>query len=107
MLTYRTTAQVLEILGDDNRWFCSKFYSRPVTEPDTLARYFCENGGAADFAARWDEAMGATNRWFCSERHGYEVNDEQILWEYYTEQQLIISGQAGSKRARSAMLSSF
>jgi len=80
---YRIEAQIAEILGDDNRWFCSQHHDREVTDPETLALYFCRQGGAGDFARRWNDAMGRDNRWFCSEMYNQPITDEQILWEYY------------------------
>src|SRR4051812_7487811 len=79
----RIEAQIAEILGPVNRWFCSQSYKREITDRETLARYFCKNGGAKDFGRRWNEAMGRDNRWFCSELYGQPITDEQVLWEYY------------------------
>jgi hypothetical protein len=93
-MKYRALAQLAEILGNDNRWFCSQHYKRPITDERTLCRYFCDQGGAADFAQRWDEAMGPQNRWFCSERYGRQVTDERILWVYYMARHLEACGQA-------------
>lgn len=82
-MTFRLRMQLAEILGPDNRWFCAQFYNRRVDDPDTLAEHFCKNGGAADFARRFNEAMGKDNRWFCSEHYGREITDPVVLWRYY------------------------
>jgi hypothetical protein len=83
MMLFRTRVQLAEVLGTDNRWFCSQFYAREITDPETLMRYFIEQGGAADFARRFDEAMGELNRWYCSEHHRKPIGDPATLWKYY------------------------
>ena len=82
-MTFRLRMQLAEILGHDNRWYCAQFYGRRIDDPDTLAEHFCKNGGAADFARRYDEAMGEDNRWFCAQFYGREITDVVILWRYY------------------------
>src|SRR5688572_17893930 len=81
--SFRLRMQLAEILGADNRYFCSKHYGRQVNDPDLLTAYFCKNGGAIDFARRFNEAMGPDNRWYCSEFHGRDIADPVILWRYY------------------------
>jgi hypothetical protein len=79
----RLRLQQAEVLGPDNRWFCSQSHGRPIDQPELLWCYFIRSGGAADFARRWNEAMSAANRWFCSESHGRAIADEETLWAYY------------------------
>jgi hypothetical protein len=82
-MTDRTLMQVAEALGPVNRWYCSQFCGREVSDPEVLVRYFVRSGGAADFARRWDEAMGLENRWYCSEFYGRDVREPRVLWGYY------------------------
>jgi hypothetical protein len=83
-MNVRTRKQLAEALGSVNRWYCSQAYGCTVTDPETLLRYFIKNGGAHDFAVRYEQAMGAVNRWYCSEFYSREINDPDILWNYYT-----------------------
>lgn len=82
-MNFRFKAQIAEVLGHVNRWYCSNFYCTCVDDPDKLAEYFVRTGGAEDFARRYREAMGEVNRWYCSQFHRHDVRDEQMLWEYY------------------------
>jgi hypothetical protein len=82
-MSFRLRMQLAEALGPVNRWFCSQFYRRPISDPETLMLYFIRSGGAADFAKRYAEAVGPVNRWFCSEFHHREINDPAVLWCYY------------------------
>jgi hypothetical protein len=93
MTKHRARAQITEIDSADNRWFCSQHFGRKVTDFQTLCRYFCDYGGAADFAERWDEAMGRDNRWYCGEHYGRRITDESILWAYYLAKQREACGQ--------------
>jgi hypothetical protein len=79
----RLQAQWAEVLGEVNRYYCSKAARRDVRDRETLWRYFVKSGGAEDFAERWAEAMGDQNRWFCSEFYVQEINDPRVLWAYY------------------------
>src|SRR5271170_3061182 len=79
----RLRKQLAEALGPVNRWYCSQAHGYPVEDPDLLWKYFINNGGADDFARRYEEAMGAKNRWYCSEFHGRDIRDPEILWNYY------------------------
>ena len=81
----RVQLQLAEALGEVNRWFCSQFYNREITDPEILLEYFVRSGGAASFATRFLQAFSDTNRWFCSEHYGFEVTDPQMLWDYYME----------------------
>jgi hypothetical protein len=85
MASVRVRMQETEVLGQDNRWYCSQAYCRCVAEPDLLWTYFIKSGGAADFAKRWNEAMGPVNQWFCSEFYRRHVTDAQLLWDYYNK----------------------
>jgi hypothetical protein len=82
----RLRKQLAEALGPVNRWYCSQAHGYPVENPDLLWAYFINNGGADDFARRYDEALGAKNRWYCSEFHGRDIRDPDILWNYYVKQ---------------------
>jgi hypothetical protein len=75
--------QLAEALGPDNKFFCSCYFCREVTDADTLLMYFVRSGGAADFARRWNQAMSDDNRWFCSMYYNQPVRDERTLWIYY------------------------
>jgi hypothetical protein len=44
--------QVEEALGPVNRWYCSEFYHREITEPNTLMEYYIKHGGAEHFSRR-------------------------------------------------------
>ena len=80
---FRLRKQLAEVMGPVNRWFCAQAYGREVDDPETLWVHFIRNGGAEDFAFRFDQAMGPHNRWFCSEFHGHDIHDPEILWNYY------------------------
>lgn len=82
-MEFRVKCQLAEMLGDDNKWFCSKYYGKMIDDPDTLIRYYVDNGGADDFARRFREAMSLDNRYFCSKSRGCDTRDPQILWDYY------------------------
>jgi hypothetical protein len=82
-MNFRLRKQLAEALGQVNRWYCSQFHGYPVEDPNLLWKYFINNGGAVDFARRYDEATGAKNRWYCSEFHGRDIRDPEILWNYY------------------------
>jgi hypothetical protein len=79
----RVRMQVAEALGPVNQWFCSRAYGRRVDDPNLLMIHFIRNGGAADFAKRYEEAMGPLNRWYCSEFYRREIRDPETLWDYY------------------------
>ena len=98
MMKYRTDAQLAEILGDDNRWYCSQYYRREINDPETLARYFCRHGGAINFALRWCEAMSETNRYYCGQHYRRQITDERTLWEYYMSQLAAASDDGGDQR---------
>jgi len=36
-------------LGPENRWYCSEFYGREITDGDVLLEYFIKHGGAEFF----------------------------------------------------------
>ncbi len=38
--------QLRQALGPENKWFCSEFYGREITDPDTLLAYYIKHGGA-------------------------------------------------------------
>jgi hypothetical protein len=38
-----------EALGPDNKYFCSKFYNRDVTDPEILLAYYIKYGGAEGY----------------------------------------------------------
>ena len=79
----RLHMQFKEVIGADNAWFCSQCYNKPVDDIELLWRYFVEQGGALDFARRWNEAMSDVNRYYAAKFYGKEITDEQVLWEYY------------------------
>lgn len=83
MVKLRAELQREEALGSDNRWFCSLYFRKEITNEDVLLTYYIKSGGAADFADRFREAMSMDNRWFCSEFYQQHIADEKILWEYY------------------------
>jgi hypothetical protein len=80
----RTRAQLAEILGSLNRWYCSQEHGRKVDDPELLVRYYVSKGGAEDFARRFDEAMSPLNRWYCSQFYRRDIRDPETLWNYYT-----------------------
>src|SRR5438874_2608546 len=82
-MNYRTCAQVAEAVGAVNRWYCSQYYRREITDHDVLMEYFVRNRGAEDFARRYIEAMGMANRWYCSEYYQRDVREPEVLWAYY------------------------
>jgi len=43
-------AQMREALGPVNKWYCSQYFGREITDPETLLRYYIKNGGARHFA---------------------------------------------------------
>jgi hypothetical protein len=75
--------QLAEALGPVNRWFASQARGRHVENPEELITHFVRNGGAEDFALRFEHAMSEINRWYCSQFHRREVREEHVLWEYY------------------------
>jgi hypothetical protein len=83
MNNLRVRLQLAEALGAHNRWFCSQAHCRDVQDDELLVVHYIKNGGASDFARRFDEAMGPQNRWFCSEYYREDVRDPLVLWEYY------------------------
>ena len=83
MTKSRMRLQKAEACGPVNRWFCSQAHGRPVTDEETLLRYYIKSSGAVNFAKRYDEAMSSQNRWYCSQYYGFEVSNEEMLWEYY------------------------
>ena len=102
----RLRLQMAEVLGPDNRWYCSQTHGRPVEDPETLWIYFIRSGGAADFARRYADAMSAANRWFCSEHFGYQVDDPELLWHYYMRHAAgVMSGRPLRANANQAELS--
>ncbi|HVT90300.1 MAG TPA: hypothetical protein VHD56_15720 [Tepidisphaeraceae bacterium] len=84
MLNFRVRLQLAEALGQTNRWYCSQYHGRKIDDPETLLAYFIKNGGARDFAERYNQAMGAENRWYCSEFYQKEIRDPETLWNYFT-----------------------
>jgi hypothetical protein len=84
VMRFRLRMLVAEALGAVNRWYCSQAYGRRIDDPDLLLTYFIKSGGAADFAARFDEAMGAVNRWYCSEHYRRDIRAPEVLWNYYS-----------------------
>jgi hypothetical protein len=50
-LKQHLTCQVEAALGSENRWYCSEFYGREITDPDVLLEYFIKHGGAEHFGA--------------------------------------------------------
>ena len=91
----RVQIQLAEATGEVNRWHCSKFYGREVSDAETLVRYFVKSGGAKDFAKRYAEALGEMNRWFCSEFYGRQITDEEVLWDYYLSHRTARGAAAG------------
>jgi hypothetical protein len=83
MTKSRMRLQKAEACGPVNRWFCSEAHGHPVTDEETLLRYYIKSNGAVNFAKRYDEAMSSQNRWYCSEFYGQEISDPEILWDYY------------------------
>jgi len=41
--------QIEAAFGPENRWYCSEFYGREITDPDVLLEYFIKHGGADFF----------------------------------------------------------
>lgn len=80
----RTRAQLADILGPLNCWYCSKAHGRKVDDPEVLVRYYIKQGGADDFERRFNEAMSPLNRWYCSQYHHRDIRDPDMLWNYYT-----------------------
>lgn len=44
-----------EALGEDNRWFASQHFGRPVTDPGELMMYYIQNGGAEGHRQRMEQ----------------------------------------------------
>ena len=44
--------QIDEALGPVNRWYCSEYFRREITDPNKLIEYYIRHGGAVDFAKR-------------------------------------------------------
>jgi len=42
--------QIELALGPENRWYCSEFYGREITDPELLLEYFIKHGGSDAFA---------------------------------------------------------
>lgn len=82
-MEFRARLQLSEALGEVNRWYCSESHGKEITDHESLMRYYIRNGGAANFAVRFEQAMGHLNRWYCSEQHGHEIRDPEVLWRYY------------------------
>ena len=80
---FRLRMQWVEVLGADNRWFCSQNSRRHVTDHNELWIHFIRSGGAADFCRRFEEAIGPVNRWYCSQFHRRDVREPEMLWHYY------------------------
>jgi len=51
--------QIEAALGAKNRWYCSEFYGREITDPDVLLEYFIKHGGADYFGAASRSVHGA------------------------------------------------
>ena len=51
MSTYMSE-QMKEALGPDNRWYCSQFYGKEITDPDILLMYYIKHGGAKGWAQK-------------------------------------------------------
>jgi hypothetical protein len=83
MMGFRFRLQLAEALGPVNQWYCSEYYRREISDPESLLIYYVRSSGAANFGERWSQAMGLENRWYCSEFYGRDISDQQILWEYY------------------------
>jgi hypothetical protein len=41
--------QIDAALAPENRWYCSEFYGREITDHDALLEYFIKHGGAEFF----------------------------------------------------------
>ena len=82
-MCFRIRKQLAEVVGPENRLYCSQAYGYRIDDPETLLIYFIRSGGAADFALRFEQAMGPMNRWYCSEFYGRDIQDPEILWDYY------------------------
>jgi len=53
----RIRLQVAEALGPTNRWFCSEAHGQEVRDADLLLTHYIKNGGAEDFAERYDKGL--------------------------------------------------
>jgi hypothetical protein len=49
--------QMVEALGDENRWYCSQYYQREITDHEILFRYYIQHGGAKNFAERFGDKL--------------------------------------------------
>jgi len=58
----RKLEQVVEALGDANRWFASEHYGHPVTAEEAM-KYYLDHGGPEGFARRIEEHR-RQNPWF-------------------------------------------
>jgi hypothetical protein len=71
----RIRFQLAEALGPTNRWFCSEALGFEVRDAELLLAYYIKNGGAEDFAKRYeqglttsgglDQASAGSNPTFC------------------------------------------
>ena len=51
--------QLAEALDPVNRWYCSQFYGREITNVDVLLEYYIKHGGAESFAQRKAKLAGS------------------------------------------------
>lgn len=93
-MNWRMLLQVAEAMGPDNRWLCSECQRKNVEDQEALFRHYVKNGGAKDFADRFNEAIGDMNKWYCSEFYGRDIQDKVILWDYYMKYRKPIEGRA-------------
>ena len=84
-MDFRIWLQLAEAFSPLNRWYCSQAHCREIHDQELLLVHYIKNGGAADFAQRYEEAMGPQNRWYCSEFHRMDIRDPLILRQYYHE----------------------
>lgn len=49
--------QILESLSSENRWYCSEYYQREISDPEILFRYYIQHGGAENFAIRYRDKL--------------------------------------------------
>jgi hypothetical protein len=50
----RIRLQIAEALGPTNRWFCSEAHGCEVRDVELLLTHYIKNGGAEDFARRFE-----------------------------------------------------
>lgn len=57
----RIRHQLAEAFGPTNRWFCSEAHGFEVRDAELLLTHYIKNGGAEDFARRFEQGLTTTD----------------------------------------------